>query len=703
MEIIVRVALNDWTPSIEQYILSYARLNDTSNVNYTLSVNSTGAIILYRPSTTGARTFTSSANNSFIDGETKWIKVTFDQNNGSSQSEVRFYSASDSTSIPTSWTQLGTEVTSADVGTGRSSDQSFYLGSGFVSNLGDVGMNGILKRTIVKDAIDGTTTLDADFDAQPYGTTQFFESSTNANPISIITLASWEGSWSLPAGATFVKVICVGGGAGGSSGRKGALLSTRGGGAGGTAGGVSFAEFDASAFTSSVTVRVGLGGNGGISQTTNSTNGLQGGAGNATTFGAFCGAGGGPVVGVGSAATVATANTQSLGLYSLAGGAGTANSNATKGPSTILVASGGGGSGFSNTNVQFPAGFGSSGLIVMSDVPAFRNFLSGSGGNPSSTGNAANGGNGQNGCGGGGGGAAIDSVGNSGAGGNGGAGFVVVVSYKDVDVQEFTADGTWNKPTGDYSLAKIFVVGGGGAGGSGRRGAASTTRTAGGAGGGGSVTCITIPFAQLSASEIVTVGLGGTGGAAVTVDSTDGNPGTSGGQSSFGTVAVADGGLNGGAGSTVAGAGGLISQGFSFSGGNGPASQAAGGAGTAGAGVNSYTGGGGSGGGISSSNNMAGAGAGGVGAAYTSAITAAQQGAAFGDSGTNATQVTTVAGFYAGNGGAGGLPFNAGNAGAGGNGAPKGGGGGGGGAVLNAYNSGAGGAGGNGYVCVVCI
>lgn len=696
MEIIVRVALTDWTPSPQNEIVSYGRLNDFNNVNYGLYVNTAGNLIFQRPSTTANRIYTSSVATGFTDGETRWLRATFDQDNGSSQSEVRFYTAADSQSVPTSWTQLGTAVTSADVGAGRTNDQSLWLGSGFASNAGDQGMVGTLRRAIIKNAIDGTTTLDADFDAQTYGTFRFIESSTNGRYVTITSLASWTGTWSLPAGASFVRVCCVGGGGGGGSGRKTSSGTAAGSGGSGASGGVSFVELAASAFTGPVTVTVGAAGTGGAARTT-VQNGANGTNGSATTFGTFCGGGGGNAGLGGQSGGSAVGGAAAAGLYA---SAGVGNSEGARATPTVLVSAGSTGravtSGglLSTTN----AAIGTAGLVIGSDVIAVRNFISGSGGNAAITGVSADSGtNGQSGCGGGSGGGALDPV-NSGAGGNGGTGFCVVVSYKDVDIQEFTASGTWSKPVGDYTVAKIFVVGGGGGGGSGRRGATNTGRWGGGGGGGGSITCITVPFSQLGNTETVTVGLGGTGGSAIIVDDTDGNPGTAGGQSSLGSIAVANGGDRGLGGQTSAGGtGGGIRAGFSFPGGSGGSTNGAG------AGVNSYTGGGGGGALIFSGGGVGSGFSGGLGAAYTSAITAATGGAGNGGTSGVGQNVSTAPGFYGGNGGGGGGNAVASNAASAGNGAPKGGGGGGGGASSNTYNSGAGGNGGDGYVCVVCI
>lgn len=110
------------------------------------------------------------------------------------------------------------------------------------------------------------------------------------------------------------------------------------------------------------------------------------------------------------------------------------------------------------------------------------------------------------------------------------------------DFQEFTASGTWTKPaTAQFVLIEMWGAGGGG--GSGRR--APHLAGAGSGGGGGSYLTKGFKASDLSSTVAITVGLGGTGGAAVTVDNTNGNAGANGGDTSFGSYAQAFGGQGG--------------------------------------------------------------------------------------------------------------------------------------------------------------
>lgn len=105
-----------------------------------------------------------------------------------------------------------------------------------------------------------------------------------------------------------------------------------------------------------------------------------------------------------------------------------------------------------------------------------------------------------------------------------GGGNWICTSYQraipGVNVQQFDSTGTWTKPTGGYTMARIQVWGGGGGGGR-YTGSAAT-----GGGGGGAYNEITVPLSYLAASVTATVGAGGTGATAT------GN-GAAGGTTSF--------------------------------------------------------------------------------------------------------------------------------------------------------------------------
>ena len=279
-----------------------------------------------------------------------------------------------------------------------------------------------------------------------------------------------------------------------------------------------------------------------------------------------------------------------------------------------------------------------------------------------------------------------------------------------VDYQEFTSSGTWTKPPG-ATFVYVEVIGGGGGGASGTRNAVGQNACGGRGGGGAGNVTRTIPAVLIGNTVTVTVGAGGTGGAAQTADSTLGNPGTGGGTSSFGTFVFSVNDNNGArANANLTDAQGAVQfyfdhtqngalPGYSYAGkayassyhidGNPNAKGA---------------GSGGSGNGVKSDETLGDAGgSGGYGFSVGIAtfISNTDKVGQSGNSGNATNGIDGLVGGTEGDGGGGGYTASVTERGGnGGNGAFPGGGGGGGAGSRNGYNSGAGGNGGAGRVRV---
>jgi hypothetical protein len=256
-----------------------------------------------------------------------------------------------------------------------------------------------------------------------------------------------SGTWTKPAGARWVKVQLIGGGAGGGAGARGPTTSIRSGGRGGATGAFVENTYLASSITATVSVTVGAGGTGGAATTTDTTQGADGGLGAASLFGAYLDSGTtimsiNTISGTGNGGALSGSNGNSTVSFKALNGL-----NAIGGAASILSQnfsnySGSGGGGAYSPTSSMTAATGSPGgyarLLFTGSTPtvaavgqdAVANEGGGGGGGNYITATAGmNGGNGAFPGGGGGGGGPSDNGRNSGAGGNGAPGYVDVWSW----------------------------------------------------------------------------------------------------------------------------------------------------------------------------------------------------------------------------------------------------------------------------------
>jgi hypothetical protein len=174
IDIQVKVALDDWTPSVAQMLLSKWNVGGI-NRSYFLYVNTDGKLNA-SISTTGSNAinYASSVTTGVTDGTTKWIRFTRVASTG----VVQFLTSDNGTT----WTQLGTDI-SGTSGNIYSGTGNLEIGS---YEIGQLPARGKFFRSIIKNGIDGTTVLDADASVitLPSQTT-FVDRSSNAYTVTI--------------------------------------------------------------------------------------------------------------------------------------------------------------------------------------------------------------------------------------------------------------------------------------------------------------------------------------------------------------------------------------------------------------------------------------------------------------------------------------------------------------------------------------
>jgi hypothetical protein len=166
MDVRVRVSFNDWTPSSATTIFS--RGGGVGDRYFSIALNTDGTIttnFCNTPSQTTAALTVS-------DGQFIWLRATWEIGT------VRVYQAADSDVMPTSWTQVGTDIAGSSI---------VQTGTTSLTTVG--GSNNAvvfaIKRAWVSTAIGGSSDVDADFTAATPFATSFTESSSNAATVTI--------------------------------------------------------------------------------------------------------------------------------------------------------------------------------------------------------------------------------------------------------------------------------------------------------------------------------------------------------------------------------------------------------------------------------------------------------------------------------------------------------------------------------------
>jgi len=155
LDLRVKVALDDWTPSAVNCLLS--KEQTTSTRSYRLSVTTTGELILtWSPDGSATISKQSTAATGVTDGSVKWVRATLDVDNGAVGNDVKFFLSDDGIT----WTQLGATVTTALTTSIYSGTSQVEIGSRIAGQTEP--SSGKFYRAQILNGIDGTKVLDVD-------------------------------------------------------------------------------------------------------------------------------------------------------------------------------------------------------------------------------------------------------------------------------------------------------------------------------------------------------------------------------------------------------------------------------------------------------------------------------------------------------------------------------------------------------------
>lgn len=191
MDIRARVAPDDWTPGVEQWVVSKWQVSGSQR-SYTFTIGTDGKLRFYTSTAGSALTNTevSSVATGFTDGDAKWIRVTYDP----ATTTTKFYTAADNASMPSSWTQLGTDVAIGGATSIYDSTAQLEIGS-YASGATSPFIGKIYQVQIRDNVLDDGTGIqfDANFATKTFGANSFTEGSSNAATVTITGQAAQAG------------------------------------------------------------------------------------------------------------------------------------------------------------------------------------------------------------------------------------------------------------------------------------------------------------------------------------------------------------------------------------------------------------------------------------------------------------------------------------------------------------------------------
>jgi hypothetical protein len=155
LDVLMRVALDDWTPGTITSLVEHTQGADPLRV-FRTTVNTNGTLgLTWYTAGTGASfvSATSTVAPGFVDGQAYWVRVTARFDVGGSR-EVKFWTAPDSPEVPESWTQLGSTLTGAPI---------VIPAVTALVGFNITGIGGFSAyRGIVRSSIDGPAIIDID-------------------------------------------------------------------------------------------------------------------------------------------------------------------------------------------------------------------------------------------------------------------------------------------------------------------------------------------------------------------------------------------------------------------------------------------------------------------------------------------------------------------------------------------------------------